>query len=149
MRKLKTAVVGIFCIVALFTSQTTLAKDVIITKSELPKKAITFMDSHFKGQTIQMVEKDTDFLSVSYKVTFSDQIEIEFDQAGDWEEVDGNKNALPTTFILEPIVTYVATNYQGAQIVKIEKESRIYEVKLNNGLELEFSKSGEFKRIDY
>lgn len=107
------------------------------------------MDSHFKGQTIQMVEKDTDFLSVSYKVTFSDQIEIEFDQAGDWEEVDGNKNALPTTFILEPIVTYVATNYQGAQIVKIEKESRIYEVKLNNGLELEFSKSGEFKRIDY
>ncbi|MGS4344531.1 PepSY-like domain-containing protein [Myroides odoratus] len=148
MRKLRTLFLGIFTLFAFTLSESAQAKDIIITKSELPKKALAFMDTHFNGKTIQTVEKDADFLSVSYKVTFTDRIEIEFDQDGEWDEVDGNKNPLPTTFILAPITTYVKTNYPIAQIVKIEKESRKYEVKLDNGLELEFSKSGEFKRID-
>lgn len=148
MRKLKTVLLGLLGICMLLISQPTHAKDVIITKSELPKKALTFLDTHFNGKVIQTIEKDTDFLSVSYKVTFADHIEVEFDKSGDWDEVDGNKNPLPTTFILAPITTYVETNYPKAQIIKIEKETRQFEVKLDNGLELEFSKSGVFKRID-
>ena len=149
MRKLKTLLVGVFSIVALLSAEATQAKDVIITKSELPKKALTFMDTHFNGKAIQTVEKDADFLSVSYKVTFADRVEIEFDQSGDWTEVDGNGNTLPTAFILEPIVNYVKTHYKDNSIVKIDKNTRKYEVELNTGLELEFSKSGNFKRIDH
>lgn len=149
MKTFKTVIAGIFTAIVMLTSQSTLAKDIIITKSELPKKALAFMDTHFNSKTIQLVEKDVDFLSVSYKVTFTDRIEIELDQSGDWEEVDGNKNPLPTTFLLEPIVTYIKANYPEAQVVKVSNERRIYEVELNNGLELEFSKSGQFKRIDY
>lgn len=148
MKTLKTFFLGMISVFALIMSESAQAKDVIITKKELPKKALAFMDAHFNGKTIQTVEKDADFLAVSYKVTFADRIEIEFDKEGEWDEVDGNKNPLPTTFILEPIVTYVKTNYPDAQIVKIDKETRLFEVKLNNGLELEFSKSGVFKRID-
>lgn len=149
MKNLKTLLAGIFTAILLLMSQSTLAKDIIITKSELPKKALAFMDTHFNAKTIQLVEKDVEILSVSYKVTFSDQIEIEFDQAGEWEEVDGNKNQLPTSFLLQPIVDYITANYPGAQVVKVSNERRIYEVELNNGLELEFSKSGDFKRIDH
>ncbi|MGQ8869762.1 PepSY-like domain-containing protein [Myroides sp. TSA_177.3] len=148
MKTLRTLFLGIFSVFALVMSQPVQAKDVIITKNELPKKALAFMDTHFNGKTIQTVEKDADFLSVSYKVTFADRIEIEFDKGGEWDEVDGNRNPLPTSFILEPIVTYVKTNYPEAHIIKIEKETRLYEVKLDNGLELEFSTSGAFKRID-
>ncbi|WP_286405649.1 PepSY-like domain-containing protein [Myroides marinus] len=46
------------------------------------------------------------------------------------------------------MVNYVNTNYIEATITKIEKEARRYEVKLSNGLELEFSKDGKFKKID-
>ncbi|WP_413511786.1 PepSY-like domain-containing protein [Myroides odoratus] len=148
MRKFRALLVGIFSVFALLTSGSVNAKDVLITKSELPQKAIVFLDNHFKNKQILTVEKDSDFLSLSYKVTFTDNIEVEFDKSGDWDEIDGNRNALPTTFILEPIVSYISTNYKGATITKIDKESRIYEVKLNNGLELEFSTSGVFKRID-
>lgn len=149
MKNLKTAITGIFSALVLLISPSVLAKDIIITKSELPKQALAFMDTHFNAKTIQLVEKDVDLLSVSYKVTFTDQIEIEFDQSGAWEEVDGNKNQLPTTFLLKPIVTYITTNYPGAQVIKVSNERRIYEVELNNGLELEFTKTGEFKRIDH
>ncbi|WP_158963855.1 PepSY-like domain-containing protein [Myroides fluvii] len=148
MKKLNTLFLGILSVFALLMSEPIQAKDVIITKSELPKKALAFMDTHFNGKTIQLVEKDVDLLTVSYKVTFADQVEIEFDKKGEWDEVDGNKAPLPTTFILAPIVTYVKTNYPEAHIVKIDKETRLFEVKLDNGLELEFSKSGVFKRID-
>lgn len=149
MKNFKTVLFGIFSAIVMLTSQSTLAKDIVITKSELPKKALAFMDTHFNAKTIQLVEKDVDLLSVSYKVTFPDQIEIEFDQSGAWEEVDGNKNQLPTTFLLKPIVDYITANYPGAHVIKVSNERRRYEVELNNGLELEFSKSGEFKRIDH
>lgn len=69
--------------VALLASQSTLAKDVIITKSELPQKASSFIDTYFKDKEVSKVEKDTDFLSVSYKVTFTDNVEVEFDKSGE------------------------------------------------------------------
>ena len=148
MRSLKTLFAGLFMSVALLASQSTLAKDVIITKSELPNKASGFIDTYFKEREVSRIEKDEDFLSVSYKVRFMDNVELEFDKSGEWDEVDGNNNALPTGFILSPIVTYVSDHYKGETITKIEKETRKYEVKLSNGLELEFSKDGKFKRID-
>lgn len=148
MRNFKTLItVGVMSVMML-TSTSALAKDVVITKTELPKKAQTFIDTHFKGKEISLVEKDTDLLSISYKVRFTDNIEVEFDKSGQWDEVDGNKATLPTSFILQPIVSYVIDNYKDATITKIEKENRKYEVKLTNGLELEFSKEGQFKRID-
>ncbi|MGG5507717.1 MULTISPECIES: PepSY-like domain-containing protein [unclassified Myroides] len=149
MRKLKTILVGVFSMATLFFSETTQAKDIIITKNELPQKALMFMDTHFKGKEIQTIEKDDDFLSVSYKVTFADRLEIEFDRSGEWDEVDGNGTALPTSFMLDPIVAYVKQQYKETAIVKIEKKRSYYEVELQNGLELEFSKSGTFKRIDH
>lgn len=148
MKNIKRVFAGLLMVVAMLGSQSILAKDVVITKAELPKKASTFIETYFKGKEISLVEKDTELLSTSYKVRFVDNIEIEFDKSGEWDEVDGNKSALPTGFILKPIVTYVNNNYKDTSIVKIEKESRKYEVKLSNGLELEFSKAGEFKRID-
>ncbi|MCC9044420.1 PepSY-like domain-containing protein [Myroides sp. M-43] len=148
MKNIKRVFAGLLMVVAMLGSQSILAKDVVITKAELPQKASTFIDTYFKGKEISLVEKDTELLSISYKVRFVDNIEIEFDKSGEWDEVDGNKSVLPTGFILKSIVTYVNNNYKDIAIVKIEKESRKYEVKLSNGLELEFSKAGVFKRID-
>lgn len=148
MKNVKLLLVGLVMSSALLSSQSTFAKDVVITKTELPKKASTFIDTHFKGKEISLVEKDTDFLSTSYKVKFVDNIEIDFDKSGEWDEVDGNKSAIPTSFILKPIVAYVNSNYKEATITKIDRETRRFEVKLSNGLELEFSKDGKFKKID-
>lgn len=148
MKNLKTLLVGVLMSGTLMSSQVTFAKDVVITKTELPKAATTFIDKHFKGKEISLIEKDKDFLSVSYKVKFSDNTEVEFDKSGEWDEVDGNKTAIPTSFILKPIMTYVTSNYKEESVTKIEREARRYEVKLSNGLELEFSKDGKFKRID-
>ncbi len=46
------------------------------------------------------------------------------------------------------IQDFVKTHYANASIVKAEKDWDSYEIKLSNGTEIDFSKSGELKEID-
>lgn len=46
------------------------------------------------------------------------------------------------------IKDFVKTHFDGANIVKAEKDWDSYDIKLSNGAELDFSKSGEIKEID-
>ena len=125
------------------------AQESIISKSELPKVAQKFISDNFSKNTLEYVKMDKETFSTDYKVKFSDGAEIEFDSKGEWTEVDGNKTPIPTEFIQKSIRNYVKNKFPNTQIVKIEKgRFGKQEVKLSNGLELEFNSNGEFKRID-
>ena len=45
-------------------------------------------------------------------------------------------------------MSYIKKHYPNAQVYKVEKEKRGYEVKLSDGLELKFNHKGAFLRID-
>ncbi len=125
------------------------AQETIITINTLPQAAQKFVSDHFSKSTVSYVKKDKETFSTDYKVKFADGREVEFDTDGNWTEVDGNKTAIPTVFIQKNILNYIEKTFPNTQIVKIEKgRFGKQEVKLNNGLELEFNSKGEFKRID-
>jgi len=133
----------------LFTGMVVNAQESVITKNELPQTAQKFISAHFPKSTIDYVKMDKETFSTDYKVKFTDGSDIEFDSDGNWTEVDGEKTAIPTGFIQKSILTYVKEKFPNTQIVKIEKgRFGKQEVKLSNGLELEFNSKGEFKRID-
>lgn len=133
----------------LFIGISSNAQESIITKNELPKSAQKFISDYFSKSNIDYVKKDKETFSTDYKVKFTNGIELEFDSEGNWTEVDGNKTVIPTAFIQKNILTYVKEKFPNTQIVKIEKgRFGKQEVKLSNGLELEFNSKGEFKRID-
>lgn len=133
----------------LFIGISSNAQESIITKNELPKTAQKFVSDYFAKSTIDYVKMDKETFSTDYKVKFTDGSEIEFDSKGEWIEIDGNKTVIPTGFIQKSILTYVKEKFPNTQIVKIEKgRFGKQEVKLSNGLELEFNSKGEFKRID-
>ena len=46
------------------------------------------------------------------------------------------------------IAKYVKSHYKGQVITKIDKERHGFDVKLSNGMELKFSRSGAFLGID-
>lgn len=133
----------------LFFGATLNAQESIISKDKLPQTAQKFISDNFSQNSIDYVKMDKETFSTDYKVKFTDGLEVEFDSKGEWMEVDGNKTNIPTGFIQKGILSYVNENFSSAQIIKIEK-SRFgkQEVKLSNGLELEFNSKGEFKRID-
>lgn len=124
------------------------ATDVVIKKTELPATAQAFIKEFFNDKEVSFVLMDKGLISNEYKVKFVDNVEIEFDSNGVWEEVDGNKTAITTRFIEPAILNYVKEHFAGVQITKIDKSFNSFEIKLSNGLELEFSKKGKFIRID-
>ncbi|HNU58503.1 MAG TPA: PepSY-like domain-containing protein [Aquaticitalea sp.] len=133
----------------LFAAMLTNAQESVITKSELPQTAQKFISAHFPNSTVDYVKMDKEILSTDYTVRFTDGTELEFDSNGEWTEVDGKRTAIPTEFIQKSILVHVKEKFPNTHIVKIEKgRFGKQEIKLSNGLELEFNSKGIFKRID-
>ena len=124
------------------------AQKTVITKSALPVNAQIFLKTHFSGQEPNYILQDKETFSTDYKVQFSNNIEVEFDAKGNWEEVDGNHTAIPTTLIPKTIASYVKTHFANTTITKIDKGTWGYEVNLSNGIELEGNSKSKFLRID-
>lgn len=133
--------------VMLFAGCVMAGPDKPITIKQLPKTAQDFIQKHFSNLVFANGEQDND-RTVEYTIKFTDGTELEFNQKGEWTDVDCNRNKVPDAIIPAQIRNYVSGNYQNSIIVKIQKENFGYEVELNNGLELKFNKEGKFISVD-
>ena len=134
---------------AFLTIQATFAGDVITQDAkQLPLVARNFINRHFTRPQISYIKIDSEFLSKKYEVVLSDRTKIEFDGDGEWEEVDGKRNNIPTTIIPAHIKQYVEANYPGVSFTKIERDRGEVEVELTNRLSLTFNKKGQLIDID-
>ena len=126
------------------------AQEQIITQKELPTSAKTFLQKNFPNGKVEYVVMEKNYLSSNeYKTRLNNGVEIEFNQKGEWKEVNGFQTEIPASFIPKKIQNYVKNKFANTKIVKIEKGSfGKYEVKLSNGLELEFDSKGNFKRVE-
>lgn len=123
-------------------------KKTAIAFEQLPVAAQTFLNTHFSDLTPQSIIKEEDGREVEYDVRYTDFTEVNFNKNGDWEKVERKGVAVPDAIIPAAILAYVNANYPAGFIVEIDKDRNGYEVKLNGGLDLEFDRNGNFKRID-
>ena len=125
-------------------------RETVITAADLPTTATTFATTYFPNTTYTLVQKKNtvDSDGSLYEVKLSSNFEIEFDANGNWIDVDGNNQVVPTGIIPEKIQTYVTTNYSDQSVTSIDKETAYIEVKLSNNVELIFDLQGNFIRID-
>ena len=49
---------------------------------------------------------------------------------------------------LTRIADYIRKNFADSKVISVDKDTREYEVKLNNDLELKFDRNGNFKKFD-
>lgn len=106
--------------------------------NNLPGAAKAFIAQHFEGRTIVSVRVDRDDRRISYDVILSDGTKLEFDQAGEWKEVNTHTYAVPAAIIPVQIHNFVTARYPGAYIFQIDRDSRDYEIDLSNGVEIKF-----------
>ncbi|MFJ1474320.1 PepSY-like domain-containing protein [Capnocytophaga cynodegmi] len=134
----------------LLVGMTINAQESVVTQNELPQEAQSFIKKHFSQYTLDYIILDKEYFSSDdYTVRFSEGLKIEFNEKGEWTEIDGNYTEIPTEFISKNITSYVKAKFANTRIVKIEKSFfGTQEVKLSNGLELEFDSKGNFKRVD-
>lgn len=122
-----------------------------ITKdvSVLPASGRQFLSEHFASIPVSHIKIEKELMRVdSYDVILTDGTKVEFNRNGKWEEVKRNKAAIPTAIIPVSIRKYVKQHYPKAKIIGISRDSRDYEIDLNNQLELKFDLKGKFIKID-
>lgn len=124
------------------------ATDKPIPFNELPKKAKSFVETHFSVDSVSFTSIDDEFLEKSYDVVFMNGCKIEFNSKGEWKDIDCKKAVVPATILPKGISSYVSQNFNRAFIVDVEKNSKTYDVELSNGVELTFNLKGKFIRMD-
>lgn len=142
-------ITGTFTFIFLLMTGFMFAQDKVISQNQLPQIAKNFLSQHFKGIAAGSIIEDRGIYGVDeYKAHLANGMKVEFDSKGNWKEVDGEHQKLPYGFIPATIRNYVAKNFPNTNIVKIEKERWSYKTELSSGVDLEFDKNGNFKRID-
>ena len=126
----------------------TFAQNGMTQLEQLTAKAQEFVKTHFSDYTIQYIFSDREFADVDYMIRFEDGTEIEFNALGDWTDVSGKKNCIPTGFILPEITNHVEMYHKDLCITDIEKEFNRITIELNNNLELEFNSKGKLISYD-
>ncbi len=119
-----------------------------ITRNQLPQKAQTFLSTYFPSAKISLSRKEIDLTELSYDVIFADGSKVEFDRKGNWTEVDCLSQPLPAGIVPAAIDKMVKAQYPEAKLIKIERDRREIEVKLNNRVELTFNKNMQLIDID-
>lgn len=80
-----------------------------------------------------------------YKVELNNGLELYFDASGNFLALDTDDDNISIASLPAAITNYVAANYPDAVIIEAEiEDDGLYEVELNNGLELYFDASGNF-----
>lgn len=121
--------------------------DKVVNETELHANAKTYLNTHFKDVAVTRVEKDREGALNEYEVYLANGVKLEFNVNGEIDSIESLKQ-LPDSVIPAAILTYVNTNYPNEYIIEWDNDVNDQEVKISNGLELKFSKTGEFIRID-
>ncbi len=132
----------------LFLCVSAFAQNGMTQFEQLPATAQEFVKTYFKDYKIQYVFSDREFADVDYKIRFEDGTEIEFNAKGDWTDVSGKRNCIPTGFIIPEITSFVEANHKDMCITDVEREFNRITIELNNQLEIEFNSKGKLISYD-
>lgn len=119
------------------------------TFDTLPIQAQTFVTTYFDKSDIAFVLREREGFSYEYQVRLNDGTKIGFDANGNLEWIDGQGHEIPSGIVPEPIVNYVKEHHPKNYIIEYKVERHTLEVELDNHIEIEFDKSGNFVRYDW
>ena len=119
--------------------------DRVITYDQLPQAAQTFLKQHFGKKVPLIVTADYD----DYTIRYESGEKVEFDKKGNWKDLECYNSKVPADVVPDQIASYLKQNYPGKAVFKLERHRSVYEVKLNNGLEVEFNRNFQVIDVDY
>lgn len=105
--------------------------------SSIPQNAQNFIKQYFSNIQVSYIERDWDDI----EVYLANGTQIEFFPNGDWKEVKCYMN-MPASILPANVMATIQRTYPQAAIIKIEKQFTIFEVKLNNMMELYIDNNG-------
>ena len=118
--------------------------DQVITFDQLPASAQALHKQYFGDKVPLVITMDWD----DYTIIYESGEKVEFDKQGNWKEIECKRSIVPQKLIPNQIKTHVKATFPEATIIGIDRNHLGYEVKLNNGLEIEYTLNFEMVNID-
>lgn len=131
----------------LATVQIACADEKPIDYDKLPGKAKAALSQYFVNQKPVSLLADPDVSGRSYEAFFSDGSRVEFDSKGNWTDIE-IRGGIPDGIVPAAISAFTKEHYGTNRIVKMERDRKGFELKLDNGLELKFDKNQRFLKYD-
>lgn len=119
-----------------------------IDYEKLPATARQFVTQNFPEAKVALAKVESPRWNPSYEVVFIDGTQIEFDASGEWKDVDCKYSQVPDTVIPAKMLDFIRQNHPDNVAKEISRDRRKYEIKLDNGTELRFSRDGQFRGYD-
>lgn len=140
MKRIATLLVALFAFVALH------AEEQPITFGELPKNAKIFVLTYFKDIPFKEVYIERRASLTQYEVKLKGGIDLQFDRTGLCTEVTCKNGEVPDIVVPRKISAFMQEHFPNNYICKFENNGRIYEIELDNGTILSFSRT--YRLID-
>jgi len=137
----------LFMALVALLSLTSCGNDQVISYDQLPADARAIVEKHFDRSQVAYVQKEGAGSFTEYEVKFNNGDDIEFNHKGEVKSVDMKSGAVPSELVPQQIRDYVTKNYPTAYIKQYSVESNGYEIELSSGLEIEFDKKFNVRKI--
>lgn len=128
--------------------------EIVIPTTELPENSVAFLTTYFSAETVTTASKKTSPDPDDdgyYEVRLSNGVEIEYNQEGDWVEIDSNNGQIPDGILPVSMTDYISQNHPNQVIDNVDRERfgntgyTGYEVELEpSEIELYFDAEGMY-----
>lgn len=130
-----------------FLSTFSCAQDKTIAYAEVPQAIQLYVKQHFSDNEVVKVKIEEKMQVKEYEIFLNNNIKLEFNNENQIKKITSRRQ-FPESVLPAKINTYVKENYPNQNIREWKLKKKKQEIELNNGLELEFTLSGDFLRID-
>jgi len=138
-----------YLLIALFFSLPMLAEDIEIKPEQLPEKAMKVIKEAFPDAKIKEAVIERRASLSQYEVKLSGGVKMQFHKDGSFTECVCTKGAVPAMLIPQKIRTFLSKEFPNREVVRIEHDSKLFELTLDNGDELCFNSSYRLIDIDH
>ena len=138
----------LYTVLALMLVLPVAAEDVEITFEKLPEKAQKAVLKAFPDNKVKKVEMERRASLIQYEVKLSGGVKMQFSKDGTFTECECEKGSVPAVLIPAKIREFMDKEFPGREIRRIEHDSKLFELLLDNGDELSFNSSYRLIDID-
>lgn len=116
---------------------------------ELPSEARSFIENYFPSADILSIVQEKEDGRKEYQVKLSDGTDMEFDEDGEWTNIECYFSPLPTGILPANVITKVEELHPEAYINGVEKELGGYVVEVTDagGIDWDMRFNAQFEYV--
>lgn len=138
-----------YLLVALFLSLSVMAEDIEIKPEQLPEKAMKVIKEAYPDAKIKEAVIERRASLMQYEVKLSGGVKMQFRKDGSFTECVCTEGTVPAVLIPQKIRVFLSKEFPQREVVRIEHDSKLFELTLDNGDELCFNSSYRLIDIDH